>query len=82
MLLVTSAIHMPRSVALFKHQGIEVIPAPADYTVTQQGWDNMFSPDLPSLLINLLPNASSLSLTTNALKEYLGLFVYHLQGWL
>ena len=28
--LVTSAMHMPRSVTLFQHQGIEVIPAPAD----------------------------------------------------
>jgi uncharacterized SAM-binding protein YcdF (DUF218 family) len=29
-LLVTSAMHMPRSVALFQHDGIEVIPAPTD----------------------------------------------------
>lgn len=81
-LLVTSAMHMPRSVALFRHLGVEVIPAPTDFTVTQSGWDNLFSPDPQALLVNLLPNASSLSLTTNALKEYLGLFVYRLRGWL
>jgi uncharacterized SAM-binding protein YcdF (DUF218 family) len=81
-LLVTSAMHMPRSVALFRHLGIDVIPAPADYTITQAGWDSLFSPDPQALLVNMLPNASSLSLTTNALKEYLGLFVYGLRGWL
>ena len=37
-LLVTSAMHMPRAMALFKNHGIEVIPAPTDYTVTQAGW--------------------------------------------
>ena len=36
-LLVTSASHMPRSVALFEKQGFEVIPAPADFSVTQAG---------------------------------------------
>lgn len=81
-ILVTSAMHMPRSVALFRHLGIDVIPAPADFTVTQHGWDNLFAPDPQALLVNLLPNASSLSLTTNALKEYFGLIVYHLRGWL
>jgi len=81
-LLVTSAMHMPRSVALFRHLGIEVIPAPTDYTVTQSGWENMLSFDPQAFLVNLLPNASSLSLSTNALKEYLGLFVYGLRGWL
>lgn len=81
-LLVTSAMHMPRSVALFRHLGIEVIPTPTDYTVTQAGWENMLSFDPQAFLVNLLPNASSLSLSTNALKEYLGLFVYGLRGWL
>jgi hypothetical protein len=33
-------------------------------------------------MINLLPNASSLGLTTNVLKEYLGMLVYGLRGWL
>jgi uncharacterized SAM-binding protein YcdF (DUF218 family) len=81
-LLVTSALHMPRSVALFEKQGIEVIPAPADFTVTQQGWDNLFSGSLETRFISLLPNASSLSLTTNVLKEYIGILVYRLRGWL
>jgi len=81
-LLVTSAMHMPRSVALFRHLGIEVTPAPADFTVTEIGWKNLFSLEPQAFLVNLLPNASSLSLTTNVLKEYLGLFIYRLRGWL
>ena len=33
-LLVTSATHMPRAVALFQKLGLEVIPLPVDYSVT------------------------------------------------
>lgn len=81
-LLVTSAMHMPRSVALFEKQGIRVIPAPTDYTVTQAGLDNLASLDPQTLLVNLMPNTSSLSLTTNVMKEYIGIFIYRLSGWL
>ncbi len=81
-LLVTSAMHMPRSVALFEHQGIQVIPAPVDFTITQDGWENLNTPDLQAMLVNLVPNTSSLSLTTNAMKEYIGLLIYGLRGWL
>lgn len=81
-ILVTSAAHMPRSVALFEHEGIQVIPAPVDFTVTQQGWDNLKSNGWQATLISLLPNSSSLGLTTNVIKEYLGNLMYRLQGWL
>lgn len=81
-ILVTSAAHMPRSVALFRRQGIEVIPAPVDFTVTEQGWKNLKQSGWQSTLISLLPNTSSLGLTTNVIKEYLGIWMYRLQGWL
>ncbi|NLF52723.1 MAG: YdcF family protein [Leptolinea sp.] len=81
-ILVTSAMHMPRSVALFKKQGLEVIPAPTDYTITEDGWTRVFSPNLETFLTNLLPNSSSLGLTTSVLKEYIGYVVYYLRGWL
>ena len=81
-LLVTSAQHMPRSVALFRHQGIEVVPAPVDYTVTQAGWDNLFAFDLQTTLVNMVPNVGSMSLTSGILKEYIGMWVYHLRGWM
>ncbi|GAP14802.1 uncharacterized conserved protein [Longilinea arvoryzae] len=80
--LVTSAAHMPRSVALFEHEGIRVIPAPVDYTVTRQGWQNLTGGDWQAKLISFIPNSSSLGLTTNVMKEYIGILMYHLQGWL
>ncbi|MHC1784966.1 MAG: YdcF family protein [Anaerolineaceae bacterium] len=78
-LLVTSAMHMPRSVELFRGNGIEIVPAPTDYTVTEQGWYELFHPDLNSFLVNLMPNAGSLSLTTNVMKEYIGMAVYSIK---
>ncbi len=81
-ILVTSALHMPRSVALFEKQGIQVIPAPADFSVTQESWSKYTDAGLAGQLVNLLPSTSNLSLTTNALKEYLGMLAYRLRGWL
>ena len=81
-LLVTSAWHMPRSVALYERQGFVVIPAPVDFHVTQEGWDQRLHAGLPAQLLRLLPGVENLSLTTLILKEYLGMFVYHLRGWL
>lgn len=81
-LLVTSALHMPRAVALFEYQGLTVIPAPADFTVTEAGWENLFSGDIQKYFLYLFPNASSLSLTTNVMKEYLGMLFYKLRGWI
>lgn len=81
-ILVTSAMHMPRSVALFRKQGIEVIPAPADFSVTETSWGQLIHADFPGLIVSLLPNVGNLSLTTNALKEYIGILAYHLRGWL
>jgi len=81
-ILVTSASHMPRSVGVFERQGIQVIPAPTDYTVTQ-GDGNQTQPEsLATLLISILPSSENLEITTRTLKEYIGLFVYKLQGWL
>ena len=81
-ILVTSAMHMPRAKALFENQGIDVIPAPTDFTVTEQNWQSVFQPTIGELVINILPNASALDLTTTVIKEYIGLLVYHLRGWL
>lgn len=80
--LVTSAMHMPRSVALFAKQGCDVIPYPVDYTITEAGWHALWHPDWQTVVINLLPSSSSLALTTNVMKEYIGYLVYLLQGWI
>lgn len=81
-ILVTSAMHMPRSKALFIKQGLAVIPAPVDFTITKQNWHTAFHPNFGEFLINLLPGVGPLSLTTNAIKEYIGLLIYGLRGWL
>jgi uncharacterized SAM-binding protein YcdF (DUF218 family) len=81
-ILVTSAVHMPRSVALFQTQGIQVIPAPADFTVTQGGWNDLTHATLATRVIDLLPSIGNLDMTTNALKEYIGSLVYRLRGWI
>ncbi len=81
-LLVSSAWHMPRAVMLFEAQGLEVIPLPTDYNVTQMEWDQLWRGDWRSILLNLFPSASNLSLTTRMMKEYFGLWVYGLRGWM
>jgi uncharacterized SAM-binding protein YcdF (DUF218 family) len=77
-LLVTSALHMPRAVPLFEALGLEVIPAPTDTIVSDADWEALVQANLPGQILNLLPSAGSLNLTTNALKEYLGIWVNQL----
>jgi uncharacterized SAM-binding protein YcdF (DUF218 family) len=71
-ILVSSAMHMPRSVAVFKTQGFEVVPAPADVWVVPR----------PFHLARLLPNFNALEGSTIAIKEYLSTVVYRLKGWI
>lgn len=77
-LLVTSAFHMPRSRRIFEKLGIKVIPAPTDFYVTG-GTNSNFA--LKTIVILLFPDTASLHQTVIALKEYLGLFIYSLKGW-
>ncbi len=80
-LLVTSAMHMPRSMGIFKKLAIEAIAAPTDYRISQLELDQ---PNLQteSAILAVLPNEENLSLTTGALREYIGILVYKLKGWL
>ncbi|GFE71288.1 YdcF family protein [Chroococcus sp. FPU101] len=80
-LLVTSALHMPRSLAIFKHQGIEAIAAPTDFLVSYPDLESL-NQSLPAILLNLIPNANYLEQTTKAIKEYIGIYIYHLKGWI
>jgi uncharacterized SAM-binding protein YcdF (DUF218 family) len=80
--LVTSASHMPRAVAVFDKAGLEVIPAATDFQVTQEDWAYYTRLDPLIQLGNLLPRAVDLERTTRALKEYIGIVMYRLQGWL
>ncbi|MCU0521345.1 MAG: YdcF family protein [Anaerolineae bacterium] len=80
--LVTSAMHMPRAYAAFTHQNLEVIAAPTDYLLTYSDWDFYTQRDPGVMLMNLLPKAEYLEITERAMKEIIGIFVYHLRGWL
>ena len=66
LVLVTEASHMPRSMALFRKQGLSPIAAPVGHRIGQstefQWWD-------------LFPSAESLKVAERAFYEYLGL------GW-
>jgi uncharacterized SAM-binding protein YcdF (DUF218 family) len=81
-LLVTSAMHMPRSVPLFEAHGLRVTPAPTDFLVSDAEWSHLWRGGFAVTLVNLLPNAEYLAYTSRAMKEYIGLFVYGLRGWL
>lgn len=72
-LLVTSAMHMPRALATFRMAGINAIPSPTDYGVTDRE---------ESTILDFLPDAGALAGTTQAIKEYLGLAVYRWRGWI
>jgi uncharacterized SAM-binding protein YcdF (DUF218 family) len=70
-ILVTSAAHMPRSMALFKKWGMQPIPAPVDFLVREGPW-----PDFA----RFFPQATSLGLVETAAHEYLGLAWAWLRG--
>lgn len=72
-ILVTSAIHMPRSVAIFKKLGMTVFPAPTDYITDTPGQFKIMS---------LFPTAGSLVNSSNALHEIYGIIAYKLLGQL
>ncbi len=81
-ILVTSAMHMPRAYAIFAQFDLTVIPAPTDYSFSQADSEFYLQPKLSTQLFNLVPNAHDLELTTRAIKEYIGIIVYKLRGWL
>lgn len=67
-LLVTSALHMPRALPLFTAKGLQVTPAPTDFETTQEP---------PSGLLAWLPDAGSLNGSALAIKEIVGRWI----GW-
>jgi uncharacterized SAM-binding protein YcdF (DUF218 family) len=69
-LLVTSALHMPRAVGCFRKVGLEVVPWPTDYWRTRTG------------LGAFIPKPGTLSKSDGALHEYVGWLSYKLAGYL
>jgi uncharacterized SAM-binding protein YcdF (DUF218 family) len=69
-ILVTSAFHMRRSVAMFKKQGFSVLPAPAGYlSQTRHG-----------SYTDYLPQAEALATSSTAIAEYISLSWYGMTG--
>lgn len=67
--LVTSAIHMPRANWCFAAQGLQIITAPTKFITAQK----------ETMILDYLPNANSLAASSFALHEYLGLLWYRLR---
>jgi uncharacterized SAM-binding protein YcdF (DUF218 family) len=71
-LLVTSAGHMRRALAVFEHAGVAVVPASTDVEVVT----------MKRTVLDWLPDAEALALTTRGMKEHIGYWVYGARGWL
>ncbi|MBN2037098.1 MAG: YdcF family protein [Chitinispirillaceae bacterium] len=72
-ILVTSALHMPRSVAVFKRLGCIVFPAPTDYLAdAPYQWKPIY----------FLPSAGALNNSSRAIHERYGMLSYKVLGWL
>ncbi len=80
LLLVTSARHMPRALAVFKKAcpEIEVIPAPTDFGEVEF----KIQPPFLKLIGGMVPSAGNLMLLTDVLHEYIGMAYYKLRGWM
>jgi uncharacterized SAM-binding protein YcdF (DUF218 family) len=72
-LLVTSAMHMPRALATLRSTGIDATPAATDFEARAAG---------PSGLSAWIANPGALEVTTRVLKEYVGWLVYWNRGWI
>ena len=71
-LLITSAAHMPRSVAAFRSVGIDATPVSTDVRVADT--DRL-------TVMDFLPSAKALKMSSDALREIVGQWVYELRGW-
>jgi uncharacterized SAM-binding protein YcdF (DUF218 family) len=76
--LVTSAYHIPRAMALFKKQGFEVLPYACGFHVKDRlsdDWDDL-------TLFDVLPSSWALHRMTDAVDEIAGIIVYWFAGYL
>ncbi len=72
-LLVTSALHMPRALAACRAVGLDVTPATTDIEVLH---------DAGSGILYWLPDSESLDATSRAIREIAATAAYRARGWL
>ena len=72
-ILVTSAMHMKRAAGAFRKVGFEVLAAPADF---RTGWGEA------PVLSRFVPSPGNLRNSEEALREWAGILVYRLRGWM
>jgi uncharacterized SAM-binding protein YcdF (DUF218 family) len=70
-ILVTSAYHMKRAVALFKKQGMNPVPAPAGHLISQC---QLFKPG------NIMPASTNIINSSRAVHELLGILYSKMAG--
>lgn len=70
-ILVTSAFHMPRAVAVFQKAGFSIVPYPVDYHAHGD------ASDVTDFRFSVTDNLSNVDI---AAKEWVGLMVYRLTG--
>ena len=82
LLLVTSATHLPRSLATLRRAApdLRIIPVACDFQLPERR--SFGTPTLAGTLMGVLPSAEALVLTTTAMREHLGLLAYRLRGWI
>lgn len=71
-LLVTSALHMPRAAAVFSRAGVRFTPVSIDALSSSIEARSVFA---------FLPNSKALDYSTQAIKEWIGMLVYYVRGW-
>ena len=72
-LLITSALHMPRALATFRTAGIDAIPSPSGYSIV-----NYARPQL----LEWMPSLGNLGRMQVVIHEKLGILVYRYRGWI
>jgi uncharacterized SAM-binding protein YcdF (DUF218 family) len=81
--LVTSASHLPRALAVFQKLGLSPIPAPADFRAIRHGPHSLLSTrELLKKLISAFPSSSNLAHSEQAMHEYAGFIWYWMRGWI
>jgi uncharacterized SAM-binding protein YcdF (DUF218 family) len=70
--LVTDASHLPRSTAVFRKQGFDVVPYPCTYLASASSWRPL----------DFLPSSEGFYLLYTAIHEYMGIAAYKAMGYL